>query len=391
MKEYHVGKYPGNRKAWQVAEPRGTGAGYLQQPLFFGDAGEPDFRFVDLFAGIGGIRMAFETIGGRCVFTSEWNEWAKKTYLANFDETGLFAGDITEVDAGMIPDHDVLLAGFPCQPFSIAGVSKKNALGRPHGFADKTQGTLFFDVKRILAEKRPAAFLLENVKNLVRHDKGRTFEIIMETLRDELGYKVVQSRIIDARHFVPQHRERIYIAGFRDKVDFDLDSLDIGSHQDPVLESILHPQNGSEKPLFPYTEGVKGRVSARYTLSDHLWGYLQAYKEKHQQKGNGFGFGLFGPSDVARTLSARYHKDGSEILIKQKGKAPRRLTPRECARLMGYPDDFIIPVSDTQAYRQFGNSVVVPVLVAIAHHMKPALDNVLKKVSNRELVGGRCC
>ena len=328
------------------------------------------FTFIDLFAGIGGMRQGFESAGGRCVFTSEWNPWAQKTYIANYGSEEPIVGDITKVSADQIPDHDVLLAGFPCQPFSIAGVSKKNAMGRPHGFACRTQGTLFFDVARIVAAKRPKAFLLENVKNLLSHDKGNTFRVIRETLEQELGY-IVEARVLDGRHFVPQHRERILIVGFREDVGFRMDDLPLPG-QGPVMASILHREDGSEKAEDPYTTGAKARVNPKYTLTDKLWLYLQNYAEKHRLAGNGFGFGLVDGNSVARTLSARYYKDGSEILIQQKGrKNPRRLTPRECARLMGFPPDFRIPVSDTQAYKQFGNSVVVPVIAAVAKHMEP--------------------
>ena len=332
------------------------------------------FRFIDLFAGIGGLRRGFDAIGGKCVFTSEWDRFCQETYLANHDCDHEIAGDITKVSASDIPAHDVLLAGFPCQPFSIAGVSKKNALNKPHGFRCDAQGTLFFDVARIIEHHRPRAFLLENVKNLVNHDRGRTFRIIHETLTEELGYHV-HCKVIDARAFVPQHRERIFLAGFRESADFSFDNLDIPDPATgPRLGSILHPQDGSEKVEARFTVGKKGKVLPRYTLSDHLWNYLRAYAEKHRQKGNGFGFGLFGPRDVTRTLSARYFKDGSEILIRQAGKNPRRLTPRECARLMGFDrpgeQTFRIPVSDAQAYRQFGNAVVVPVVEAIAQLME---------------------
>ncbi len=343
----------------------------------FTEARDCDFRFIDLFAGIGGIRMAFEAHGGRCVFTSEWNPYAQKTYLANFPNSAhAMEGDITKVKESVIPEHDVLLAGFPCQPFSIAGVSKKNALGRAHGFADETQGTLFFDVARIIAARRPAAFLLENVKNLVSHDKGNTFRVIRRVLEDELGYHVT-FRIVDGAHFVPQHRERILIVGFRDKVDFTFDDLCLPEVKSKMA-SILHPQDGSEKPEAHYTVGPRAKVDERYTLSPKLWAYLQAYAEKHRAAGNGFGFGLVNGDSVARTLSARYYKDGSEILVSQGArKRPRRLTPRECARLMGFPDDFVIPVSDTQAYKQFGNSVVMPVMREIARVMKPRILEVI--------------
>lgn len=335
------------------------------------------FRFIDLFAGIGGLRRGFEDLGGRCVFTSEWDKYSKQTYLANFDCEHEVVGDITKIPVAEIPAHDLLLAGFPCQPFSIAGVSKKNALNRPHGFADETQGTLFFNVAQIIKHHRPRAFLLENVKNLVNHDKGRTFEVIHRTLTAELGYQV-HWKVINSKSFVPQQRERIFIVGFREANDFTFGDLVLPDPLNgPKLGSILHPEDGTEVIDAPYTRGNIGSVSEKYTLTDHLWNYLQQYAEKHRAAGNGFGFGLVGPGDVARTLSARYYKDGSEILVAQPGRNPRRLTPRECARLMGFDDpggrEFVIPVSDTQAYKQFGNSVVVPVVRAVAEHMLPWL------------------
>lgn len=359
-------------RRWQVGEtdPPPYAADAIRQRLLpLTDPTESrdcDFRFIDLFAGIGGIRMAFEAHGGRCVFTSEWNPFAQKTYLANFPGSAhTLEGDITKVDERDIPDHDVLLAGFPCQPFSIAGVSKKNALGRAHGFADETQGTLFFDVARIIAAKQPAAFLLENVKNLVSHDKGNTFRVIRKVLEKELGYHIA-CKVVDGAHFVPQHRERILIVGFREKTDFSFDDMVLPTHK-PTMRQILHPQDGSEAPEAHYTVGPEAKVDDRYTLTPKLWTYLQAYAEKHRAAGNGFGFGLVGPDSVSRTLSARYYKDGSEILVSQgPRKRPRRLTPRECARLMGFPDDFIIPVSDTQAYKLFADAAVVPMVAAVA-------------------------
>ncbi len=318
------------------------------------------------------MRRAFEDLGGKCVFTSEWNKFSRQTYQANFNCDHEIAGDITEIEASAIPKHDILVAGFPCQPFSIAGVSKKNALGRPHGFADKIQGTLFFDVARIIEHHRPKAILLENVKNLEGHDKGRTFRIIRETLT-ELGYSF-DWKVIDAASWVPQHRERIFIAGFQEDTCFSFERIVFPEAKNrPTLVTVLHPEDGSEKEEPPYTEGASGKISDRYTLSDNLWIYLQQYAEKHRAKGNGFGFGLVGKEDISRTLSARYYKDGSEILIRQEGKNPRRLTPRECSRLMGFdmPEEshFIIPVSDTQAYRQFGNAVVIPAIKAIGKYM----------------------
>lgn len=342
----------------------------LRDPQFAArEPSQDDFTFIDLFAGIGGTRLGFERAGGRCVFTSEYDRFCNETYRANFRPDHEIAGDIKKVDPAAIPDHDVLVAGFPCQPFSIAGVSKKNALGRAHGFACDTQGTLFFDICRILESKRPRAFMLENVRNLKSHDKGRTFQVIMDSLH-ELGYQV-DFRIIDAKPWVPQHRERIFIVGFRDPSAFNMDLVSV-PESGPLLGDILHPETGSEEAEDPYTTGKQAVVGERYTLTKHLWQYLQAYKAKHSAAGNGFGFGLVKPDNVARTLSARYYKDGSEILISRgPRKNPRRLTPRECARLMGFPDNFRIPVSDTQAYKQFGNSVVVPVIEAVAKAMRP--------------------
>jgi len=332
------------------------------------------FRFIDLFAGIGGLRRAMEGVGGHCVFTSEWDKFARQTYEANYPDNRTPVGDIRDIAATDIPAHDVLLAGFPCQPFSIAGVSKKNALGRAHGFQDETQGTLFFDVLRILKHHRPAAFLLENVKNLMSHDKGRTWEIIQRKLREDLGYHV-HTRVIDALHFLPQHRQRIVIVGFREACDFGFDNMNLPPKGAVKMSRILHPENGTEPAMPPFTEGPDAEVAAKYTLTDKLWEYLQNYAAKHKAKGNGFGFGLVGPDDTCRTLSARYYKDGSEILVSRgKGQNPRRLTPRECARLMGYPEDFKIPVSDTQAYKQFGNSVAVPVFAEVARLMQPHIE-----------------
>jgi DNA (cytosine-5)-methyltransferase 1 len=335
----------------------------------------PAFNFIDLFAGIGGLRRAFEPLGGKCLFTCEWDKYAQLTYKANYTCDHELAGDIRKVPLDDIPKHDVLLAGFPCQPFSIAGVSKKNALNRPHGFRCEAQGTLFFHVANIIEHHRPRVFLLENVKNLVNHDRGRTFDVIHRTLVEELGYQV-HWKVIDARSWVPQHRERIFIVGFRERNSFTFDDLDVPDRMNgPRLATILHSQDGSESAEHPYTTGTEARVSPKYTLTDHLWDYLRAYAEKHRAKGNGFGFGLVGPEDITRTLSARYFKDGSEILVRQKRMNPRRLTPRECARLMGFDESnesrFVVPVSDTQAYKQFGNAVVVPVVKAVARHMAP--------------------
>ena len=309
---------------------------------------ESRFTFIDLFAGIGGMRIAFEQQGGDCVYSNEWNKYCQQTYFANFGEQP--DGDITKVDARIIPKHDILVAGFPCQPFSIAGVSKKQSLGMATGFEDKTQGTLFFDVCRIIKSKRPKAFMLENVKNLKSHDRGRTFQVIKECL-DELDYDIFYE-ILDGQNYVPQHRERILIVGFDRKrygqnISFNFDITPVVPK--PIMRDILEES-----------------VDEKYTLSDKLWVYLQNYADKHRAAGNGFGYGLADPDGISRTLSARYYKDGSEILIAQDGKNPRRLTPRECARLQGFPDTFKIVVSDTQAYQQFGNSVVVPLMTDVA-------------------------
>ncbi len=307
------------------------------------------FKFIDLFAGIGGFRLALQNLGGKCVFTSEWDKYAQHTYRANFGEVPF--GDITrEETKKFIPDEfDILCGGFPCQPFSIAGVSKKNALGREHGFLDKTQGTLFFDVAKIIESKQPATFFLENVKNLVSHDKGKTFKVIAETLK-ALDYSI-HFKVLDGKHFVPQHRERIMIVGFKNSIF-------------KGKETFTFPEMSQKK--FAIKDILEKRVDKKYTLSEHLWNYLQEYAKKHKAKGNGFGFGLADLDGISRTMSARYYKDGAEILIPQKGNSPRRLTPRECARLQGFPDNFIIPVSNNQAYKQFGNSVVMPLIQAVA-------------------------
>ena len=335
---------------------------------------EGTFTFIDLFAGIGGIRAGFEAIGGQCVFTSVWDTYAQKTYAENWGGNNEITGDITQLPIDEIPSHDVLLAGFPCQPFSIAGVSKKNALGRAHGFEDETQGTLFFDVCRIIKAKKPKAFLLENVKNLMSHDKGKTFDVIKRALTLDLGYHIYY-KVIDGAHFVPQHRERIIIVGFKNPTDFDFNAIELPEKGNKTLKDILHKTDGSE-PFIKHDadrffDHTKHKIQPKYTLTDNLWLYLQNYADKHKAKGNGFGFGMAYPDSVTRTLSARYYKDGSEILVYQGNKKnPRRLTPRECARLMGFPDSFKIPVSDTRAYKQFGNSVVVDVFKHVAELMK---------------------
>lgn len=318
------------------------------------------FTFIDLFAGMGGFRLAMQEHGGRCVFSSEWNAYAQKTYFANFGEVPF--GDITEERIkAYIPDNfDILCAGFPCQPFSIAGISKKNSLGRAHGFLDKTQGTLFFDVAEIIQRKRPKAFYLENVKNLQSHDKGRTFHVISNTLQ-ELGYNI-HHQIMDGKYYVPQHRERIMIVGFRKDLYQEKETFAFPTKEDPhlMIRNILDPN-----------------IDAKYTLTDKLWLYLQNYAKKHLANGNGFGYGLTNLNGVSRTLSARYYKDGSEILIPQcDGKNPRRLSPRECARLMGYSDQYIIDaVSEVQAYHQCGNSVIVPLITDIAGNLVKSMLN----------------
>lgn len=325
-----------------------------------------DYTFIDLFAGIGGMRIAYEKAGGHCVYSNEWNKYSQETYFANFGEQP--DGDITKVNATDLPDHDILVAGFPCQPFSIAGVSKKQSLGRATGFEDKTQGTLFFDVCRILKEKCPKAFMLENVKNLCSHDNGHTFKVIRESL-EELNYKIF-FQILDGKAYVPQHRERIVIVGF-DKERYG--------------ESVKFNFELPQPPKAPIMRDIlESDVSEKYTLSDKLWMYLKNYAAKHKAAGNGFGYGIAPLDGISRTISARYYKDGSEILIAQDGKNPRRLTPRECARLQGFPDSFKIPVSDTQAYKQFGNSVVVPLIYEVAKLVIRNLRNMDKKISQKE-------
>jgi DNA (cytosine-5)-methyltransferase 1 len=408
----------------------------------------PSFTFIDLFAGIGGLRQAFDAIGGQCLYTNEWDDQARRTYLANHyvddSELAYFLDseeenpkkntsfmDIQKITLSNcenstkrqiktcinehIPNHDVLLAGFPCQPFSLAGVSKKNSLGRSHGFECESQGTLFFDVEKIIEVKRPKFFVLENVKNLKNHDSGNTFAVIVRAL-DRLGYwvadisdeeknieeaiKQVRKRkpepvIIDGQLFTPQHRERVVLVGVRKDIE----------HQDLSLRNIHELTPDKRTKL---KDVLDEEVDRKYTLTDKLWEYLFNYAIKHQKKGNGFGFGLVDPNDedaICRTLSARYYKDGSEILVNYQGlsdkylqkakdnpekffkkefRKPRRLTPQECARLMGFEKphwlrdkhetDFVIPVSDTRAYKQFGNSVVVPAFKAVAELMRPVIE-----------------
>lgn len=317
------------------------------------------FRFIDLFAGIGGIRIGFERAGCECVWSNDNNKHTEITYVTNFGKLDFVLGDLREIATDEIPDFDILCAGFPCQPFSIAGVSKKKSLNKPHGFEDKTQGTLFYEIARIIEDKKPVAYFLENVKNLKTHDKGRTFTIIRDVLED-LGYSFYH-RVVNAKLLVPQNRPRIFMIGFRDRtLDFSFPEI---PNLKPRIKDIL-----------------QRRVADKYTLTDHLWKYLQNYAEKHRKRGNGFGFGLIDRNSCSRTLSARYYKDGSEILIPQRGKNPRRLAPRECSRLQGFPDDFKIPVSDTQAYKQFGNTVAIPVIEILAKAVvKTLLDRTRRK------------
>jgi len=301
------------------------------------------FNFIDLFAGIGGFRLGLEPYGGKCVFSCEIDPYAAKTYQAWHGDDPI--GDITILDPASVPDHDILTGGFVCKSFSIAGVSKKKSLGVPHGFDDPKSGELFFYLANIIEAKQPKIFILENVKNLVSHNQGKTFKIILNILND-FGYQV-SYKVIDAQYWVPQHRERVLIVGLRtsyfDNLQFEFPTL---------------PESNKLK----IKDILEKEVPEKYTLSNHLWDYLQKRADLQKKKGNGFGFGLVNLDGITRTLSARYHKDGAEILIPQVGKNPRRLTPREAARLMGYPDHLPIVVSDTRAYQQFGNAIV-PALI----------------------------
>ena len=345
-----LGKF-GDRtlRRWENGETQPSGLelktllSFANNAPYSAEVANPEFTFIDLFAGIGGIRMPFQELGGKCVFSSEWDTFSQKTYRVNFGEVP--SGDIAQIDAKDIPNFDILLAGFPCQPFSQAGLKK--------GFAD-TRGTMFFEIERIMAKKRPKAFLLENVKQLKGHDHGNTLKTILSHL-DSLEY-TTDFRILRAADFgVPQNRERIYIVGF-DRKKFKL----------PKNFAFEYPKPSKKKTRLG--DILEDNVDEKYTISDKLYaGHLRRKKE-HLAKGNGFGFSLFdSDSPYTSTLSARYYKDGSEILIEQgKSKNPRKLTPRECARLQGFPEEFIIPVSDTQAYKQFGNSVAVPVVRSVA-------------------------
>ena len=300
------------------------------------------YKFIDLFAGIGGIRLPFDELGAECVFSSEWDKFSQVTYAANYGTTP--HGDITKIEATEIPSFDILLAGFPCQPFSNAGHKK--------GFED-ARGTLFFDICRIADYHKPKILLLENVKGFKSHNQGNTFEVVKQTLRN-LGY-ILHAQVLNSKHFgVPQNRERIYIIAFRENLNFEFPKPHF---RETCVGSILDKN-----------------VPEKYTLSDKLWQGHQKRKAEHMRKGNGFGYSLFNKdSTYTSTISARYYKDGSEILIEQLGKNPRKLTPREAARLQGLPEDFIIPVSDVQAYKQFGNSVSVPVIRELAHEICKAI------------------
>lgn len=314
------------------------------------------FDFIDLFAGIGGFHLGMKANGGRCVFASEYDKYAAKTYLAWTNCENLDTGDIRSFDLSKIPDHDILCAGFPCQPFSLAGVSKKNSLGRKHGFDDEKQGNLFYSIRDIAVLKRTPILLLENVKNLISHDKGNTWATIKLEL-ENAGYKILY-KIIDAKGWVPQHRERIFIVCFRKK-DFT----------EEEISSFVFPEHAKTNKYPKLSKILDPQPEPKYMLTDNLWRYLQAYAEKHRAAGNGFGFSIAQPEGITRTISARYHKDGSEILIRHDGwRNPRRLTPSEAAKLMGFRPSLALKakvpggqfkkvVSDSQAYKQFGNSV----------------------------------
>jgi len=315
-----------------------------------------NFTFIDLFAGIGGFRIAFQNAGGKCVFSSEWDKYAQQTYAANFGEFPY--GDIRNISKSEIPDHDVLCAGFPCQPFSLAGVSKKNSLGRKHGFEDETQGTLFFEIKEILRVKRPRAFMLENVQNLLWHDKGKTFEVIRKTLEEQLGY-VVKWELVDGKKWVPQNRKRLFIIGF------DPRQIKIKT------DKIVIPDSPEKGYIYPDLQTIIETDVTGHTLGPGTWDTLQRHKAYHKEQGNGFGYGIhhlpIKRGETTRTISARYHKDGAEVLIAQKDNRPRRMTVKEAMQLQGYvPDKFLFPVSNTQAYKQIGNSVIVPAVESSA-------------------------
>lgn len=325
-----------------------------------------NLKFIDLFAGIGGFHNALSNLGCECVFASEIDAEAKKTYFKNY---GLFPyGDINKLNVIDIPNHDILCAGFPCQPFSLAGISKKNSMGVPTGFKDLVKGNLFFNVRDIIREKRPRAFFLENVKNLKSHDKGKTWEIIYNTLEKELDYTIFY-KIVDGKNWVPQHRERIFIVGFDSKLNLDLSNFIIPTEP---LEGKCYKY----KYLSQIIEKEE-LVDPKFTIGPGTWRALQAHKARHKAKGNGFGFNLLSSNlsktDITSTISARYYKDGAEILIPQStGKRPRRLTVQEAMQLQGLdPKKFSFPVSNNQAYKQIGNSVVVPAI-------KDTAENIIK-------------
>lgn len=317
---------------------------------------QESFTFSDICAGIGGMRLAFEALGGRCVFSSEWNKFCQKTYSENFGD--IPHGDITKIKIDAIPKHDVLLAGFPCQPFSKGGFATRKLLGRKSGIQDKNQGTIFFTIAKIIEARKPKAVLLENVPQLERMDGGKTLRTVISKL-EKIGYHV-SYQTLSSESVVPQRRKRLYIVALRNKTEFQFPEL---PQLHPELRNILQKN-----------------VDSKYTLSDRLWSWLQKHAKKHEKNGNGFGFRLADPKKTACTLSARYGKDGSEILIQQKGRNPRKITPRECARLMGFPDDFKIPVSDAQAYKQFGNSVVIPVIYLIGNEIIENIQDILPRI-----------
>lgn len=353
-------KYSNNKRR----KTKDSGYRFSMLPLNWTDFPYPPpaswkFTFIDLFAGIGGFRQAFQDTGGKCVFSCEWDKFAKQTYQKNYGETPY--GDIRKIPKELIPDHDILCAGFPCQPFSLAGVSKKNSLGQKHGFEDKTQGTLFFEIKEILRIKRPKAFILENVKNLLSHDKGKTFETIRYALEDILGY-IVKWKVVDGGNWVPQHRERIFLIGY--------DPMQIHINKN----EIRIPDKPDKEYKYPKLSTLIKKKLDGYTIGPGTWETLKRHKAHHASNGNGFGYSLhklnISDNAVTRTISARYHKDGAEILIEQENDRPRRLSVEEAMQLQGFnPERFVFPVSKTQAYRQIGNSVVVPAVRSSAMEM----------------------
>ena len=314
------------------------------------------FTFVDICAGIGGMRIAFENLGGKCVFSSEWDKFCQITYQENFNETPF--GDITKISMKNIPKHDILIAGFPCQPFSKSGLAIRAKLNRVNGMDDKEQGQIFFRLTKIIRSKKPKAVFFENVPRLLSINQGKEFQVILHEMK-KLGYSC-NYKVINSENVVPQRRERLYMVFIKGKTIFNFPEM---PNLNTALKSIL-----------------ERRVEEKYTLSDNTWNWLQSHAKKHAKKGNGFGYRMANRKKTTCTLSARYGKDGSEILIPQRNKNPRKLNPRECARLMGFPDDFIIPVSDTQAYKQFGNSVVISVVYLIGYEI---LMSIKKTMQNR--------